>query len=294
MVVDIVKDVASEFQIEPDKLKTLLMAAVLHNVVILGMPDRLRMNDPMNMDEKLRTQYFKFFNRAIDRLTQIDLLKEHAQIIAQIWEHKDGTGYPRGLYDDQISLEAQILSIANIYHNAVYRLTPEQYNVLKQSGEVEQTSGETQNRHKDILSLLYKWTKWFDYDVLRAFQEKTKHKEIRAAIPKSDTLLISFQPKNKGKEENEDADFDISFAADDEKIMDMIEVEVKATYEKRIIHPFKLKPGMITINAIKTINGVEVVPKDTVLNPAHLKKVKQLFVSELIGANIILKVPVYK
>jgi response regulator RpfG family c-di-GMP phosphodiesterase len=292
-VVEIVRDVASEFQMEPEKLKALMMAAVLHNVSLLGMPDRLKLNDPMNMDEKVRAQYFKFFNKAIDRLENIDLLKDHSEIISQIWEHRDGSGYPRGLYEDQISFESQILSLAVIYHNAVYRLTHEQYKVLMQAGEIEQPFNETQERHKEIMTQLYKWTKWFDYDVLRIFQEKVKHKEIRAAVPQNKTLSISFKDNSDSTEEIDYSKI-ISFGSGEENLIHKIEKEVVATYEEREMHPYKLKPGMISMDTIRTINGVEAVSSETVLEPTHLKKLKQLFISEMIPNKLMVKVPVYK
>lgn len=292
-VVEIVRDLAVEFQLEPNKIKTLLMAAVLHNAVVLGMPDRLKFTDPMNMDDILRAQYMRHFNRTVQRLSEIDLLTEQAKIISQIWEHKDGSGYPRGISGDEISFESQLIAIANIYHNFVYRLTPEQLTILKQKGNVEQPYNETNSKHKDIMTLLYKWSKWFDYDVLRVFQEKTKHKEIRLTNPKNETLSIAF--KNNETDFNDSGiSLEISFASEMENFIEMFHEKVVETYEQREVHPYKIKPGMITINRISTINGIEVVGENEVLNPTHLKKIKQLYVSEMIKDKFLLKVPIYK
>lgn len=292
-VVEIVRDLAIEFQLEPHRIKTLLMAAVLHNAIILGMLDRFKFTDPMNLDDILRAKYMRYFNRSVQRLMEIDLLKEQANIISQIWEHYDGSGYPRGLVKEQITFEAQLISIANIYHNNVYRLTIEQLEVLKQKGVVEQTFAETNNRHKDILTQFYKWGKWFDYDIMKVFQEKAKHKEIRQLNPKNETLSISFE-SNETYFDDMGLTFEIGFSSEMESFLSMFQDKVVETYEVREIHPYKIKPRMITTSSIKTISGVEVVGEGMELTPTHIKKIRQLFVNEMIDSKFKLKVPIYK
>ncbi len=48
-------------------------------------------------------------------ITRIPFLREAADIVLAHHEFFDGTGYPRGLRGDQISLGARIISIANAF-----------------------------------------------------------------------------------------------------------------------------------------------------------------------------------
>ena len=50
---------------------------------------------------------------AINVLTRIPFLRDAAEIVLAHQEFYDGTGYPRGLHDDQIPLGARIFSIAD-------------------------------------------------------------------------------------------------------------------------------------------------------------------------------------
>ena len=78
----------------------------------MDIPDKiLRKPDPLDDSEKpiLRTHCEIGYNM----LTRIPFLREAADIVLAHHESFDGTGYPRGLRDEQIPLGARIISIAN-------------------------------------------------------------------------------------------------------------------------------------------------------------------------------------
>jgi len=50
-----------------------------------------------------------------EMLATKDFLKEAAQIVEQTHERPDGKGYPKGLKDDEISLEAKIIAVVDAY-----------------------------------------------------------------------------------------------------------------------------------------------------------------------------------
>jgi hypothetical protein len=141
---------------------------------------------------------------------------------------------------------------------------------LKVEGKVTQPKHFTLNRHKSIIKELYKLTKFFEYEVLHSFQELAKHKECPQLVPVNSDLEIDLK----------------DFYTDVENISDAELVEQE-------LHPFQARAGMIATHPIITVNGKEVIPANTKLDPEHVKKIKQMFNSNLIGATIILKAPSY-
>jgi response regulator RpfG family c-di-GMP phosphodiesterase len=261
---------AEEMKLTQDSIQLLQLAALLHNIVLINMPEQLQIVDPYEMEEPERRKYFRYFIKSIDNLKRIDYLKKPAEVISQMWEHWDGSGYPKALRGDKIMIEAQILGIACIYHNSVYRVYSEDIPTLKDKGKVQQQKHFTLNRHKSIIKELYKLAKFFEYEVLHSFQEIAKHKECPQLVPSNSDLEIDLK----------------DFYTDVENISDAELVEQE-------LHPFQARAGMIATHPIITVNGKEVIPANTKLDPEHVKKIKQMFNSNLIGATIILKAPSY-
>jgi response regulator RpfG family c-di-GMP phosphodiesterase len=262
--------IAEDMKLSHNSIKLLQLSALIHNIVLINMPEQLQIIDPYEMEEPERRKYFRYFIKSIDNLKKIDFLKKAAEVIYQMWEHYDGSGYPKALKGDNIMIEAQVLSIACIYHNRVYRVYPEDIPTLKIEGKVKQTKHFTLNRHKSIVKELYKMAKFFEYEVLHTFQEIVKHKECEYLIPV-----------------NEDLEIDLAdFYTDVENISD-------AELLEQELHPFQARVGMIATHPIITVNGKEVIPANTKLDPEHVKKIKQMFNSNLIGATILLKAPSY-
>ena len=93
-------------------LAVLARAAFLHDIGKMAIPDSiLRKPGPLDDDEKtiMRTHCEIGFNV----LTRIPFLRDAAEIVLAHQEFYDGTGYPRGLRQDQIPLGARIFSIAD-------------------------------------------------------------------------------------------------------------------------------------------------------------------------------------
>lgn len=93
-------------------LPILARAAFLHDIGKMAIPDSiLRKPGPLYNDEKqiMRTHCEIGYNV----LTRIPFLRDAAEIVLAHHEFFDGTGYPRGLRDEQIPLGARIISIAN-------------------------------------------------------------------------------------------------------------------------------------------------------------------------------------
>lgn len=69
--------------------------------------------DHLTDDEKALVQ--QHIDHAADILRQIDFELPVFEAVYQMHERLDGTGYPQGLHDEQISMQARVLSVANSF-----------------------------------------------------------------------------------------------------------------------------------------------------------------------------------
>lgn len=96
--------------------KNILMAAPMHDVGKIGVPDSI-LGKPGKLDEdewKAMTQHPAIGASIIGRHDS-PMLKMAHNISLQHHEKWDGSGYPKGLKGDAISLEARICAIADVF-----------------------------------------------------------------------------------------------------------------------------------------------------------------------------------
>jgi putative nucleotidyltransferase with HDIG domain len=104
--------IARAMKIDPALLPHIARAAFLHDIGKMAIPDRiLRKPGPLNDDERavMRTHCEVGYNMLI----RIPFLREAAEIVLAHQEFYDGTGYPRGLREQQIPLGARIFAVAD-------------------------------------------------------------------------------------------------------------------------------------------------------------------------------------
>jgi HD-GYP domain-containing protein (c-di-GMP phosphodiesterase class II) len=105
---------ASYLALTPDRQHRLRLAAYLHDVGKISVPDAILMKPgPLTPEEYGVMQLHP--NSGALLLTRMPLLSDIAPIVAAHHERYDGGGYPRGLRRDQIPLEAAILSVADCF-----------------------------------------------------------------------------------------------------------------------------------------------------------------------------------
>ena len=92
------------------------LAAPLHDIGKIGIPDavllkpgKLDTNEVMVMKQHVEIGY-KILSRSV-----VPVLRSAANIAWAHHERWDGSGYPRGLKGEEISVEARIVSIADVY-----------------------------------------------------------------------------------------------------------------------------------------------------------------------------------
>jgi len=121
--------VGQEVGFEGDDLDWLCVAAMLHEVGCVRLPDGLLQKTGELTDEEraLLRRRPEFSYEIINKLAPE--YSEAANISLQAHERPDGSGYPKGLKGDEITLEAQTLGAVEVFealtHSRPYRESPQ-------------------------------------------------------------------------------------------------------------------------------------------------------------------------
>jgi diguanylate cyclase (GGDEF)-like protein/putative nucleotidyltransferase with HDIG domain len=105
--------IARELGLSQKSLEHLLLAAILHDVGKIGVPDSiLRKPGPLSNEEWTEMRKHPAIGAQILEAAGLDRERD---IVMAHHERLDGHGYPRGLAGDAIPLEAKILAVADAY-----------------------------------------------------------------------------------------------------------------------------------------------------------------------------------
>ena len=108
------EEIGKALGLEEREIKTLSMAALLHDIGKLGVPDWLLLKpSPLSEDEFNLIKLHTVLGEKI--LSRIEGFEEVARIVRYHHEKVDGSGYPDGLKGDEIPLLSRIISVADIY-----------------------------------------------------------------------------------------------------------------------------------------------------------------------------------
>jgi HD-GYP domain-containing protein (c-di-GMP phosphodiesterase class II) len=119
--------IAEEMGLEQDKIDGLRIAASVHDIGKIVIPFEI-----LNRSSRISESEFALIKihpqMGFDMLSPISFRWPVAEIVWQHHERIDGSGYPRGLKDDQILLEAKILAVADVIEamssHRPYRIAP--------------------------------------------------------------------------------------------------------------------------------------------------------------------------
>jgi HD-GYP domain-containing protein (c-di-GMP phosphodiesterase class II) len=98
----------------PPDLRALALAAEMHDVGKIGVPDAILGKPGSLTDEEFREMQ-RHTGRGFDIASRIDVLKELAPVIRAHHERMNGRGYPDGLSGDEIPLLARIIAVADTF-----------------------------------------------------------------------------------------------------------------------------------------------------------------------------------
>jgi HD-GYP domain-containing protein (c-di-GMP phosphodiesterase class II) len=105
--------IAEEMGLDRERIDDIRIASMLHDIGKIVIP-----GDILNKPWKLTQVEFEFIKvhpkSGYDILKNMELFSFIALIVLQHHERLDGSGYPQGLKDDEILLEAKILAVADV------------------------------------------------------------------------------------------------------------------------------------------------------------------------------------
>jgi len=111
---DLALMIGEEMKLSEDELEALKMAAMLHDIGKLAVPDYiLSKPDQLTEEEMKKVQTHTLVGAAL--LEGVKFPWPVVPIIRSHHEWHDGTGYPDGLEGDQVPLGAKILAVADVY-----------------------------------------------------------------------------------------------------------------------------------------------------------------------------------
>lgn len=119
--------IAEEMGLGHDERRDLSLAALLHDIGNLAVPDEL-IDRPAKLTEEEYESIRKHSVHGAEMLKRVKQLKNIIPIVRHHHEHYDGCGYPDGLKGDRIPVGARIINLADSFESMTaarpYRTTP--------------------------------------------------------------------------------------------------------------------------------------------------------------------------
>jgi putative nucleotidyltransferase with HDIG domain len=110
-VAPLAREIAEEYGMEKEQLDQIEIAGMLHDIGLLGAPERIMEKDPDEMNERERYMFNQHPEIGQICLQSVESLDQVGAIVLAHHEHYDGSGFPNGLIADEIPLGARIISV---------------------------------------------------------------------------------------------------------------------------------------------------------------------------------------
>ncbi len=105
--------IAKEMKFSEERINMIWMAGIVHDIGKMSVPAEI-LNKPSKLDEAEMTLIKRHRQAGFEILKDIEFPWPIASIVLQHHERLDGSGYPLGLTQENIMLEAKILSVTDV------------------------------------------------------------------------------------------------------------------------------------------------------------------------------------
>lgn len=112
-VADLARAIATEMELSQEQIDAVRMAGLLHDLGKVSVPSEI-LTKPTKLTETEFKLIMEHPRIAYDILNPITFPWPVAEIIYQHHERINGSGYPRGLKNDDILIEAKVLAVADV------------------------------------------------------------------------------------------------------------------------------------------------------------------------------------
>ena len=151
--------IAKELGMNEEEVMETRIAALLHDIGKVGMPDALLFKYPTELSQQEYKQYSLHPEIGMHILKPYKAFDTVGEIIYQSHEKLDGSGFPRHLQRDNIHPAAKIIIVVDYFHNGVYRRQRQKPEVTGGSGQVTSTMNyleSTRDKYNNTLNFLHK------------------------------------------------------------------------------------------------------------------------------------------
>ncbi len=112
-VKDYAVKIGNKLNLSKERIETIAFAALFHDLGKVHIPDQILNKPGILTDEEF--EFIKKHSSDGANLVKKTYYENIGKIIEQHHERIDGSGYPNGLKDDEILIEAKIISVSDVY-----------------------------------------------------------------------------------------------------------------------------------------------------------------------------------
>ena len=113
-VSDLCKVIAQELGFEKDDVNELKIAGLMHDIGKIGIDERI-LNNPRKLTTLEKIEVERHCEIGYRILGSVSDFSKISTFVLEHHERWDGTGYPKGLKGEQITLQARIISVADSF-----------------------------------------------------------------------------------------------------------------------------------------------------------------------------------